>query len=241
MRFAPGNLNTPFKLAEQPLPQQAVADEHKMRAVVLISGSGSNLQAFIDQIESGRLALEIVLVISNKAGAYGIQRANNAGIKNRVIEHTNFDSRLGFDQELISTIDAVDAELVILAGFMRILTAEFVRHYQGRLINIHPSLLPNYPGTNTHQRALEAGDKWHGASVHFVVPEVDAGPVIAQGRLAVLRTDTPETLQQRIHVIEHQIYPQVADWFAAGRLKVVDNQVLLDDETSSLQLQTFDV
>lgn len=217
-----------------------------MRAVVLISGSGSNLQAFIDQIAAGELALDIALVISNKPGAYGLERAKQAGIDSLVVDHQNFTSRLSFDQALMSAIESADAELIILAGFMRILTTDFVTRYQGKLINIHPSLLPKYPGTQTHQRVLEAGDKWHGASVHFVVPEVDAGPIIAQGRLAVRygtshAKDSTETLQQRIHKIEHQLYPQVAGWFAAGRLSVIENQVLLDDETSSMQLQTFDV
>ena len=228
--------STQFRLAKY-----TRSEAGKMRAVVLISGGGSNLQAFIDQIASAKLALEISLVISNKPNAYGLQRATQAGIDSQVVNHKEFSSRLSFDQALMDAIDSTNAELIILAGFMRILTTEFVSHYQGRLINIHPSLLPKYPGTNTHQRALAAGDKWHGASIHFVVPEVDAGPVIAQGRLPVLANDSIETLQQRIHIIEHQLYPQVAGWFAAGRLSIVKGQVLLDDETSSLQLQTFDV
>lgn len=211
------------------------------RAVVLISGSGSNLQAFIDQVAAGQLDLEISLVISNKADAYGLQRAAQAGIENQVINHRQFDSRLAFDQALMQVIDTAQPDLVILAGFMRILTPEFVNHYTNRLINIHPSLLPKYPGTDTHARALAAGDAWHGASIHFVVPEVDAGPVIAQGRLPINSDDTPESLQQRIHKIEHQLYPLCAQWFAQGRLTVQHGKVLLDGETSSEQLQTFDL
>jgi len=148
---------------------------------------------------------------------------------------------LEFDQALISSIDSVAPKVVILAGFMRILTSEFVNHYANRLINIHPSLLPKYPGTNTHQRALDANDQWHGASIHFVVPEVDAGPVILQGRLKVAKNDTPHTLQQRIHSIEHQIYPLAVKWFIEERLAINNGQVLLDDETSPEQLQSFDL
>lgn len=212
-----------------------------LKAVVLISGSGSNLQAFIDQTKSAELPLELALVISNNADAYGLQRAETAGIENEVIDHRNYPSRAKFDQALIARIDKVQPELVILAGFMRILTPEFVNHFQQRLINIHPSLLPKYPGTNTHARALEAKDRWHGASIHFVVPEVDAGPVILQGRLRIKPDDTEHSLQQRIHKIEHRLYPLAAKWFAQGRLSIRDGRVLLDNETSPQQLQSFDL
>jgi len=217
------------------------------RAVILISGSGSNLQAcsnlqaFIDQVNSGELDIEISLVISNKADAYGLERANNAGINSDCINHRDFSSRLEFDQALIQRIDQAKPDIVILAGFMRILTPEFVNHYQGRLINIHPSLLPKYPGVDTHQRAIDAGDQWHGASIHFVVPKVDAGPVILQGRLAINSEDTPESLQQRIHKIEHKLYPLAVKWFAEKRLADKNGEILLDGELSSKQLQTFDV
>ena len=211
------------------------------RAVILISGSGSNLQAFIDQVNSGELDIEISLVISNKADAYGLERASNAGINSDCINHRDFSSRLEFDQALMQRIDQAKPDIVILAGFMRILTPEFVNHYQGRLINIHPSLLPKYPGVDTHQRAIDAGDQWHGASIHFVVPEVDAGPVILQGRLAINSEDTPESLQQRIHKIEHKLYPLAVKWFAEKRLADKNGEILLDGELSSKQLQTFDV
>ena len=214
---------------------------NKTRAVVLISGSGSNLQAFIDQIASGDLNIEIALVISNKPKAYGLLRAENAGIPTRAIDHLQFGSRLEFDQVLIREIDAVQADVVILAGFMRILSDEFVNHYNNRLLNIHPSLLPKYPGTNTHQRALDAGEQWHGASIHFVVPEVDAGPIILQGRLNINADDTPQSLQQRIHKIEHVLYPLAVSWFAQKRLSIKVDKVLLDGETSAEQLQTFEV
>jgi len=211
------------------------------RAVVLISGSGSNLQAFIDAISEGRLPLEISLVISNKASAFGLERAAGAAITTKVIDHQAFSSRLAFDRALISSIDEVKPDVVLLAGFMRILTEEFVNHFSNKLINIHPSLLPKYPGTNTHQRALDAKDRWHGASIHFVVPEVDAGPVILQGRLLITESDTSNSLQQRIHKIEHQLYPLAIKWFAQGRLSIANGRVLLDGETSSRQLQSFDL
>ena len=211
------------------------------RAVILISGSGSNLQAFIDQVNSGELDIEISLVISNKADAYGLERASNAAINSDCINHRDFSSRLEFDQALMQRIDQVKPDMVILAGFMRILTPEFVNHYQGRLINIHPSLLPKYPGVDTHQRAIDAGDQWHGASIHFVVPEVDAGPVILQGRLAINSDDTAESLQQRIHKIEHKLYPLAVKWFSQKRLENKNGKILLDGELSSKQLQTFDV
>lgn len=213
----------------------------RKKAVVLISGSGSNLQAFIDQISIGNLNLDIALVISNKPSAYGLERAANAGIETACLNHTEFDSRLNFDQALMECIDQRNPDIIILAGFMRILTAEFVNHYRNRLVNIHPSLLPKYPGVDTHHRAIEAGDEWHGASVHFVVPEVDAGPIILQGRLPLNTQDTPETLQQRIHKIEHQLYPQAIHWLSQGRLSIIDGKVLLDGETSAEQLQTFKV
>ena len=210
------------------------------RAVVLISGSGSNLQAFIDQIARDELPIDIGLVISNKENAFGLERANKACIPTCVVDHREFDSRLEFDRQLIRKIDAVKPDIVVLAGFMRILTEEFVNHFQNRLVNIHPSLLPKYPGTNTHQRALEAQDQWHGASIHFVVPEVDAGPVILQGRLKINNDDTNESLQQRIHKIEHILYPLALKWFAENRLTIDVDKVLLDGETSAQQLQTFD-
>ncbi len=210
-------------------------------AVVLISGSGSNLQALIDAIATKQLPLDIKLVISNIPAVGGLERANAAGIATAVIEHTGFSSRASFDRALADTIDALSPDLVILAGFMRILTADFVEQFKDRLINIHPSLLPKFTGTNTHQRALDAHEQWHGASVHYVVPEVDAGPIIVQGRLRIGSTTLAHELQQRVLKIEHQIYPLAAKWFAEQRLSVVNGKVLLDGETSPEQLQTFDL
>lgn len=213
----------------------------KTRAVVLISGGGSNLQAFIDQIAADELDIEISLVISNKDDAYGLVRASNAGIENTCINHREYSSRDAFDQALIARIDQANPDIIILAGFMRILTADFVNHYANRLINIHPSLLPKYPGVDTHQRAIDAGDQWHGASIHFVVPEVDAGPIILQGQLAITATDTAQTLQNRIHKIEHKLYPLAVKWFSENRLSVDKGKILLDGETSPKQLQTFEL
>lgn len=211
------------------------------RAVVLISGSGSNLQAFIDQVAEGELDIDISLVISNQPDAYGLERAIKAGIRAECINHREFESRKAFDQAVMHRVDQEQPNLVILAGFMRILTEQFVQHFANRLVNIHPSLLPKYPGVDTHQRAIDAGDQWHGASIHFVVPEVDAGPVILQGRLALRDDDTAESLQQRIHNVEHKLYPLAVKWFAQKRLSVANGQVLLDGETSVQQLQTFDL
>lgn len=213
----------------------------KKNAVILISGSGSNLQAFIDQVSANELDLNISLVISNKADAFGLERASNAGIATDCINHRDYASRLEFDQALMARIDQATPDIVILAGFMRILTPEFVNHYANRLVNIHPSLLPKYPGVDTHQRAIDAGDQWHGASIHFVVPEVDAGPIILQGQLAIGSGDTPESLQQRIHKIEHKLYPLAVKWFTQGRLSLSNGKILLDGENSPKQLQTFDV
>jgi len=213
----------------------------KKKAVVLISGSGSNLQAFIDHVNSGDLDLDIALVLSNVPTAFGLQRAKDAGIHSTYINHKDFENRLAFDQAMMERIDSVEPDIVILAGFMRILTSEFVNHYANRLINIHPSLLPKFTGVNTHQRAIDAREQWHGASIHFVIPELDAGPVILQGRLELRADDTPETLQERIHKIEHQLYPLAVKWFCENRLGIENGKVLLDGETSPLQLQTFDL
>lgn len=198
------------------------------RLVVLISGSGSNLQAVMDAIDAGALAAQIVAVISNRPDAYGLQRAFNAGIPAEILDHKHFDSREAFDQALQTCIDTFAPDLVILAGFMRILTPAFVRHYTGRMLNIHPSLLPLYKGIHTHQRVLEDGAKEHGVSVHFVTPELDGGPVIMQAKIPVLPSDTPDSLAKRIQVQEHIIYPRVVKWFIEGRVKLLDNRVELD-------------
>ncbi len=179
----------------------------KARLVILISGRGSNMQSIIRAIEAGELQADIAAVISNRPDAAGLQTASAAGIATQVINHRDFDSREAFDQQLAREIDDYQPDYVILAGFMRILTAAFVEHFAGRLINIHPSLLPKFKGLHTHQRAIEAGEREHGASVHFVTAELDDGPVILQAKVPVLKSDTPETLAARVLIEEHKLYP----------------------------------
>ena len=204
-----------------------------LRIVVLISGNGSNLQAIIDDIHDDEIDASVVAVISNKPEAYGLQRAEQAGIKAIVVDSENFSSREDYDKELQQTIDQYQPDLVVLAGFMRILSDNFVNHYHGKLINIHPSLLPKYPGLNTHKRVLDAGDTHHGASVHFVIPELDSGPLILQAEVAIHDDDTAETLAERVHKQEHIIYPLVIKWFAEGRVKMVDNKTYKDGKELS--------
>lgn len=199
-----------------------------MPVVVLISGSGSNLQAIIDGQKTGALPIDIRAVFSNRADAYGLTRARNAGIEADVLSHRDFASRDNYDRQLIALIDAHRPKLVILAGFMRILSQQFVEHYQGRLINIHPSLLPAFRGLQTHERALAAGVKDHGCSVHFVTPELDAGPVIVQARVPIVSGDTPETLAARVQIQEHRIYPLAVKWIAEGRVEMRDDGVYRD-------------
>jgi phosphoribosylglycinamide formyltransferase 1 len=196
------------------------------RIVVLISGSGSNLQALIDQLD--RAHGEIVAVLSNRADAFGLQRAGKAGIDTLLLNHRDYPDRLSFDRALIEALDHYRPDLVVLAGFMRILSAEFVTHYQGRLLNIHPSLLPNHKGLDTHARALAAGDQEHGATVHFVTEELDGGPLIIQSCIPVLADDTPASLAARVQIQEHRLYPLAVNWFASGRLKLLDGHAHLD-------------
>ncbi|MDX1803608.1 MAG: phosphoribosylglycinamide formyltransferase [Alcanivorax sp.] len=198
------------------------------RLVVLISGSGTNLQAIIDASDKGELDAETVLVLSNRADAPGLQRAEQAGIATASLDHRAYHSREAFDQAMIEIIDAQQPDTVVLAGFMRILSPLFVRHYAGRLINIHPSLLPRYRGLNTHARALEAGDHEHGCSVHFVTEELDGGPLIAQASIPIAANDTVESLSKRVQQREHQLYPQVLQWRAQQRLQLTDTGVILD-------------
>jgi phosphoribosylglycinamide formyltransferase-1 len=194
----------------------------------LISGSGTNLQSFIDQASSGRINLDLQLVFSNRPDAYGLTRAVDAGIDTAVIEHGTFRDRETFDRAVAEALDACGPELLILAGFMRILSPWFVRHYEGRILNIHPALLPAYPGLDTHQRVLDAGETWHGSTVHFVTEELDGGPRILQGRLRVDPNETADALCERVQSLEHRIYPMAADWFARGRLEYRDCAAWLD-------------
>lgn len=198
------------------------------RIVVLISGSGTNLQAIIDACADSNFPAEVVGVVSNKSDAYGLTRAESSSIANECLSHKDFDSREAYDQALIKKIDGFNADLIVLAGFMRILTPEFVQHYQGKLINIHPSLLPKYQGLNTHQRAIDAGDKEHGVSVHFVTEELDGGPVILQAKVPVFEGDNVDDLSARVHEQEHRIYPLVVKWFAEKRLTMQGDKAVLD-------------
>ncbi|QNH03668.1 phosphoribosylglycinamide formyltransferase-1 [Ectopseudomonas composti] len=198
--------------------------------VVLISGSGSNLQALIDSVAHDGNPARIAAVICNRAGAYGLERAEQAGITTGLLDHKQFDGREAFDAALIQTIDAHQPDLVVLAGFMRILTPGFVQHYAGRLLNIHPSLLPKHKGLHTHQRALEAGDTEHGCSVHFVTEELDGGPLVVQAVLPIKADDTAESLARRVHQQEHQIYPLAVRWFAEGRLRLGAQGAMLDGQ-----------
>lgn len=203
----------------------------KLRLVVLISGGGSNLQAIMDSCSSGAIDGEVVAVISNRADAYGLKRAQRAGIATEVLDHHAYPGREAFDQALAERIDQYRPDLVILAGFMRILTPEFVHHYAGRMLNIHPSLLPHFQGLHTHRRALEADHAVHGASVHFVTEELDGGPVVLQAEVPVLSGDDESRLAARVLEQEHRIYPTVIQWFAEGRLRIDPGKgVVLDND-----------
>jgi phosphoribosylglycinamide formyltransferase-1 len=196
--------------------------------VILISGRGSNFKAILDATRAGQLPVDIRAVISNNPDATGLAHARSAGLHTEIIDHRAYPERDRFDQALMTAIDAHAPRLVVLAGFMRILGGEFIRHYAGRLLNIHPSLLPAFKGLNTHARALAAGVKEHGASVHFVTNDLDGGPVIVQAHVPVHSGDTPEILEARVLVEEHRIYPLAIRWFVEGRLSVRQGQVLLD-------------
>ncbi|MDX1497832.1 MAG: phosphoribosylglycinamide formyltransferase [Salinisphaeraceae bacterium] len=210
---------------------------------VLISGTGRNLQAIMAAIASQKINADLAVVISNRADAGGLQRASEAGIATEVVPHSDHADRESYDAALAATLQRYQPSWIALAGFMRVLTPGFVEQYQGRMLNIHPSLLPKYRGLHTHRRALEAGDKQHGASVHFVTPELDGGPVVLQGSTAIQSTDTEESLAQRImQDIELRIYPQALAWATAGRLKLHNNDVYLDDNRleTPLQLNSLD-
>lgn len=200
----------------------------RLPVVVLISGNGSNLQALIDAQASGALPIDIRAVISNRSSAFGLQRAQRAGINTDVLLPKEYDSRESYDAALMKRIDEFEPGLLVLAGFMRILSSAFVQHYSGRILNIHPSLLPKYRGLNPHRQVLEAGDSNHGASVHFVTEELDGGPVIVQGEIPVHADDTEVSLANRVQVVEHVIYPQAVRLFAEGRLRMSDQGVELD-------------
>ena len=200
------------------------------RIVILISGSGTNMQAIVEACQAGRVAGEVVAVISNKDGVAGLDKAAAAGIPIAVLSHRDYPTREAYDADLQQLIDGYQPDLVVLAGFMRILTPAITRHYHGRMLNIHPSLFTKYKGGTTHQRALDAGDEEHGVSVHFVAEEFDGGPVVLQAKVPVFAGDTAADLQQRVHTQEHAIYPLVVNWFCTGRLRLTDQGAELDGE-----------
>ena len=203
--------------------------------VVLISGNGSNLQAIIDGCAKGTIPGKITGVIANKANAYGLQRAAAAGIATQVLSHKDYADRQRYDLALQAAIESFKADLIVLAGFMRILTPGFVQHFSGKLLNIHPSLLPKYQGLDTHQRAIDAGDAEHGCSVHFVTEQLDGGPVILQAKVPIFPGDNASTVAARVHEQEHLIYPLVVRWFCQNRLQQRANEAWLDGNLLSAQ------
>jgi phosphoribosylglycinamide formyltransferase-1 len=208
--------------------------------VILISGRGSNMEAIVNTAEreqwSAQPGARVAAVVSNKASAGGLQFAAAHGIPTAVVDHKAFDSREAFDADLARVIDGFAPDLVVLAGFMRILTEGFVRHYEGRLLNIHPSLLPAFPGLSTHQRAIDAGCKLAGATVHLVTPELDHGPIVAQAAVPVLPGDTEAALSARVLEQEHLIYPQAVRWFVEGTLRVEGHRVLHAQGAAQLRI-----
>jgi phosphoribosylglycinamide formyltransferase-1 len=198
--------------------------------VVLVSGNGSNLQAIIDACNSQISGGRVTAVFSNKANVFALERAEKAGSAAHFLDPKAFDTRDAFDQELMKQIDEYQPDVIVLAGYMRILSSEFVRHYMGRMINIHPSLLPKYPGLNTYQRAIHAGDEEHGTSVHFVTEQLDGGPVILQAKVPIFDEDTVEKLTERVQTQEHKIYPMVVKWLVEERLEMKNGKAFLDGE-----------
>lgn len=200
---------------------------HQPRIVVLISGKGSNLQSFIDAVQMRVIDGEIVAVISNNPGVLGLERAEKAGIPTQVVNHRDYPDRESFDAALAEVVESYRPNLVLLAGFMRILTPGFVEKFEGRMLNIHPSLLPKYPGLHTHQRALDAGDTVAGATVHFVTSELDGGPAVIHAEVPILEDDDAETLAARVFEQEHLIYPMAVRWFCQGRLGLINGRACM--------------
>jgi phosphoribosylglycinamide formyltransferase-1 len=200
----------------------------RLPVVVLISGKGSNFRRIAELAAKGALPVEVRAVLSDRADAGGLEIARSMGIPAVALSPKGFADRASFDRALAAEIDRFSPGLVVLAGFMRILGPDFVDHYAGRMLNIHPSLLPKYRGLHTHRRALEARDEVHGASVHFVTRELDGGPVILQARVPVVPGDDEDSLARRVHSVEHRIYPECIDWFARGRLRLEDGAPWLD-------------
>ena len=202
------------------------------RITVLISGRGSNLGALIAHARAGKIAGAVTHVISNRPDAGGLDIARAAGIATSAVDHLAFSSRAEFDDALSAAVDASEADLIVLAGFMRVLCAEFVRRHAGRMINVHPSLLPLYPGLHTHRRALADGVRIHGCTVHYVTPDIDVGPIIAQGAVSVLPDDDETKLAARVLVAEHRLLPAAVAWHCEGRLVIEDGRVRVKNETA---------
>ncbi|RUO28780.1 phosphoribosylglycinamide formyltransferase [Aliidiomarina sedimenti] len=207
----------------------------RKRIVILISGSGSNMVNLAEHCKNGSINADVIAVISNRADAAGLAKAEALGLLAESLPHKDFATREAYDERLTELVAGYQPDLVILAGFMRILSPVFVNAFNGRLLNIHPSLLPKYKGIHTHQRALEAGDKEHGVSVHFVTQELDGGPVILQAKVPVFEGDEIDDLQARVHEQEYRIYPLVARWFCAERLQLTAEGVMLDGQLLGLQ------
>ena len=205
--------------------------------VTLISGRGSNMRSIVEAVAAQRIRGHVAAVISNRPDAQGLSYARGQGIATDTVDHRLYPDRTAFEKDLAAAIDRYRPGLIVLAGFMRILTPAFVERYQGRMLNIHPSLLPLYPGLHTHQRALDAGDASHGVSVHFVTAELDGGPVVAQCQVPILANDTAETLADRVLSEEHRLYPEVVGWFCAGRLHFGADGVRFDGTPLSLPIQ----
>ena len=201
---------------------------------VLISGNGSNLQAMIDAVEKKKILGQVCCVLSNKKNAYGLIRAKGAEIPTEVIENDDYSNRQEFEEKMIKVLSKYRPNLIVLAGFMRILSPIFVKQYLGRILNIHPSLLPNYPGLDTHRRVLKSGDKYHGVTIHFVDETLDGGPICAQSSIEI-KTNSPKELENEIHKIEYELYPKVINWFGEGRLSLSKNQVFFDNKKLQIE------
>ena len=201
----------------------------KLSLAILLSGNGSNFQAIIDSIDNGQLKAVIKIVISNNKDALGLQRAKSHNIKNLCIDHKDFADRKAYDQRLIELIEQENVDFIVLAGFMRILGSDFVRNFPNKIINIHPSLLPKYPGLNTHKKVLENKDKVHGVTVHLVDEGLDSGPIIGFIKVKVEDGEKEDDLENRIHKIEHYIYPKILSQFQEGRISIIDNKIKIDN------------
>jgi len=201
--------------------------------IVLISGDGTNLQAILDEITNNHLPIRIILVLSDNPQAYGIKRANNAGIPTKIINYHGFKDKADFHLAMEENVKKIDPGLIVLAGYMRILSEEFCRQFKGKILNIHPSLLPKFRGLNTYQRVLDSGDKFHGSTVHFVTTELDSGPLVLQYRTKIRTTDDAKQLRERVQLGEYQIYPMAIRWFAEGSLKMIKGKTILNGKKIS--------